>query len=105
MEKIDNRKIKSGFKSSSSSSHATSMDLSDPLSSPVPIVHCSREVSKVISSIGTELLLIGYCRSSCLCASMWRGPPEYVAYEYVFNSPVVSRMSGSSNFDRFRDGW
>ena len=35
---------------------------------------------------------------------MWSGPQEYIADEFVLNSPVVSRMSGSSNLDSFRDG-
>ena len=36
---------------------------------------------------------------------MWRGPQEYITYEFVPTSPAVSRMSSSSNFDSFRDGW
>ena len=36
---------------------------------------------------------------------MWRGPQEYIAYEFVPTSSAMSRMSGSSNFDSFRDGW
>ena len=36
------------------------------------------------------------CWSSCLCSSMWRGPQEYVTYEFILSSPRVSRMSGSS---------
>ena len=43
--------------------------------------------------------------SSCLCSSMWRGPQEYVPYEFVPTSSTVSRMSGSSNLDSFRDRW
>ena len=35
---------------------------------------------------------------------MWGGPQEYVPYEFVPTSPVVSHMSASSNFDSFRDG-
>ena len=27
------------------------------------------------------------------------------AYQFVLTSPAVSHMSGSSNFDSFRDGW
>ena len=38
--------------------------------------------------IGTELLYVGYCLSSCLCSSMWRGPQEYVTYEFVSTSPA-----------------
>ena len=36
---------------------------------------------------------------------MWRGPQEYVTYEFVPTSPLVSFMSGSPNFDSFRGGW
>ena len=40
------------------------------------------------------------------CAiKFWRGPQEYVAYEFVLTSLSVSRMSGSSNLDSFRDRW
>ena len=41
--------------------------------------------------------------SSCL--SMWKDPRGYIAYEFVFTSPAVSRISGSSNSDSFRNGW
>ena len=58
----------------------------------------------VTSRIGTELLYVGSCWSSCLCSSMWRGSLEYITYELVPTSLAVSRMSGSSNFDSFRDG-
>ena len=34
-----------------------------------------------------------------------QGSQEYAAYEVVPTSPAVSRMSGSSNLDSFRDGW
>ena len=63
------------------------------------------QVLKATSRIGTELLYVGSSWSSCLCTSMWRGPQEYITYELVPTSPAVSRMSGSSNFDSFRDGW
>ena len=36
---------------------------------------------------------------------LWRGPQEYTTYELVPTSPAMTRMSGSSNFDSFRDGW
>ena len=55
--------------------------------------------------IGAELLSVGSSWSSCLCTSIWRGPPEYITYELVPTSPAESSMSGSSNFDSFRDGW
>ena len=35
--------------------------------------------------------------------SVWRGSEKHVAYELVFTSPTVSRMSCSSNLD-FLDG-
>ena len=58
---------------------------------------------RVISCIGTELLYIGSMWSSCLCSSMWRGQQEYIAYEFVFTSPAVSRRFGWTNFDNYRD--
>ena len=69
--------------------------LPDPLSPPVSNIHRSQEVFEATSCISTELFYIGSSWSSCLCSSMWRGPQEYIA---------VYRMSGSSNFDNFRDG-
>ena len=89
---------------SSSSCHATSMDIPDPLSLSLPIVHCFQEVFKFTSCIGTELLYIGSSWLSCLCSAMWRGPQEYITHELVPTSPAVSRMFGSSNFDSFHDG-
>ena len=87
--------------SSSSSCHAI---IPDPLSPPFPIVHCFRQVFRDTSRIGTELLYVCSSWSSCLCSSMWRHPQEYITYDLVPTSPAVSRISGSSNFDRFRDG-
>ena len=43
----------------SSSRHATSADLSDPLPPPFSIVHRFRSVFKATSRIGTELLYVG----------------------------------------------
>ena len=86
---------------SSSSCRSANMDLLDPLASPI---HRSQEVFKATSCIGTELLYIGSSWSSCLCSSMWRGPLEYVAYEFVPTFPAVSRMFRSSNLNSFRDG-
>ena len=88
-----------------SSCRAIIIDIPDPLSSPLPIVHFFWQVFRVTSRIGTELLYVGSSWSSCLCSYMWRGPQEYIPYELVPTSPAVSRMSGSSNFDSFRDGW
>ena len=92
--------------SSSSSCHALSKDIPDPLSPPLRIVHCFRLVFRAISRIYTELLYVGSSWSSCLCSAMWRGPQEYITYELVPTSPAVSRMFGGSNFDSFvMGGW
>ena len=62
-------------------------------------------VFRATSRMCTELLYVGSSWSPGLCSSMWRGPQEYITYELVPTSPTVSRMSGSSNFDSFRDRW
>ena len=79
--------------SSSSLCHNARTDLPDPLSPPVSIVYRSWELFKAISCIGTEQLFIGSSWPSCLCSSMWRGPQEYIAYEFALTSPAVSHMS------------
>ena len=89
----------------SSSCRTTSMDIPDPFSPPFSIVHCFRLVFKATSCISTELLYVGSSWLSCLCLSMWGGPQEYVTYEFALTFPAVSRMSGSSNLDSFRDEW
>ena len=81
------------------------MDISDPLSPHLPIVHCFRQVFKATFRIGTELVYVGSSWTSCLCLSMWRDPQEYIIYELVPTSLAVSSVSGSFNFDSFRDGW
>ena len=91
--------------SSSSSCRTISTDLPDPLLPPFPIIHCFWLVLRAASHIGTELLYVASSRSSCLCMSIWRGLHEYITYELVPTSPAVSCISGSSNFDSFRDGW
>ena len=48
------------------------MDLLDPLSPPVLIIHCSGEVFKAISCISRELLYIGSSWSFWLCSFIWR---------------------------------
>ena len=78
-------------------------DIPDPLSPHLPIVHCIRQILR--SRIGTELLYVGLSWTSCLCSPMWKGPQEYITYELVPTSPTVSCVSGTSNFDSFRDGW
>ena len=76
-----------------------------PFSPSFSIFHCFRQLFRNTSRIGTEQLYVGSSWSCCLCSSMWRGPQEYITYEFVLTSPTVSRMSGSFNFDSFRDGW
>ena len=44
--------------SSSSSGRSISMDIRDPLSLLLPIVHCFRQVLKATSHIGIELLFV-----------------------------------------------
>ena len=91
--------------SSSSSCWAISKDLLSPLSPPLLIVDCFGQVLRATSRIGTNLLYTGSTWWSCICSSMWRGPQGYITCELVLTSPAVSSMSGSSNFDSFRDGW
>ena len=95
---------KNAYLSSSSSGRAISTDISDPLSPPLPIIHCFQEVFRATSRIYSELLYVGSSWSSCLYTSTWRGPQEYITYERVPTSSAVSCMSGSSNFDSFHDG-
>ena len=52
------------FISSTSSFRAASTDFPDPLSPPVSIIHCSRRVLQATSSIGRELLCVGFSWSS-----------------------------------------
>ena len=80
----------------------TCTDLSEPLSPPVSIIHCSHKVFQATSCINTELLYIGSSWSSYLCSSMWQ---EYIAYEFILTSLAVSHMSSSSNLNSFRDRW
>ena len=47
-----------------------------------------REIFKATSCIGTELLYIGSSRTFCLCSYMWKGPQEYVTYEFALTSPA-----------------
>ena len=54
------------------------IDLPDPISPTVSIVHRSRQVFKAISCIGTELPYTGPSWLLNLCSSMWRGPQEYI---------------------------
>ena len=54
----------------SSSCHAISMDISDPLLPLLPIVYCFWQVLRATSCIGTELLYVGLSWLFCLCTSM-----------------------------------
>ena len=90
--------------SSSTWFHNARSDLPDPLLPSVFIVHRSWEVFQATFRIGTELWYIGSSWSSNLSSSMWRGPLEYVTYEFVLTSPAASHISGSSNLGSFRDG-
>ena len=76
----------------SSSFHAISTDIPDPLSPPLPNVHRFCQVLGATSRISTELLYVGSSWSSCLCTSMWRGPQEYITYELVPTFPAVSHI-------------
>ena len=91
--------------SSSSSCHTACTDLPNTLSPAISIIHHSLEVFQTKSCISTELLYIGSSWLSYLCSSIWRGPQKYIFYEFILTSPVVSHISGSSNFDSFHDGW
>ena len=77
---------------------AISTDISDPLSPPLPIVHRFRQVLSATFRIYTELLYLCSSWSPYFCSAMWKGPQEYITYELVPTSPIVLRMSGSSNF-------
>ena len=81
--------------SSSPASHATSTDIPDLLSPPLPIVHRFRRVLRATSRILTELLYVDASWSPLLCWAMWRGPLEYITYELVPTSPAMSCMSGN----------
>ena len=72
---------------------------------PLPIVHRFRQVLRATPRILTELLYVGSSWLPCFCSAMWRGPKEYITYEFVPTFPAVSFMSGSSNLDSFRDRW
>ena len=89
----------------SSSCCAISTDIPGHLSPPLLIVHCFQQVFRTTSRIYTEKLCVGSRWPSNLCSALWRGPQEFITYELIPTSPAVSRMSSSSNFDSFRDGW
>ena len=88
----------------SSSCHAASMDIPDPLSPLLPIVHRLWQVFRATSHLLTQLLYVCSSWSSCFCPAICGGPQEYITYELVPASPAVSCMSGSSNLDSFHDG-
>ena len=82
--------------------HAISTDIPDPLSPFVSIVHRFRLVFYATCSISTERLYIGSSKSPSHFSSVWRSPQEYITYESVLISPVVSHISCLSNSDGFR---
>ena len=90
--------------SSSSSCHAASTDIPDPLSPLLLIIHHFWQVFRATSHILTQLLYVCSSWSSCFCLAICGGPQEYITDEFVLASPVVSCVSGSSNLDSFRDG-
>ena len=90
-------------RSGSSSYRAARMDIPDPLSPHLPIVHRFWQVFRATFRILTELLYVCSSWSSCFCSAICGGPQEYITYELVPVSPVVSYISGSSNLDSFRD--
>ena len=65
--------------SSSTSCHAISTDIPEPLSSPLPIAHCSRQVLRSTSRIATELLYIGGVATS-MASSRAKGHLQCLFY-------------------------
>ena len=86
--------------SSSSSCHAASTDIPDPLSPSVCIVHCSPGGTARYNLYHRAVV---DSWSFNVCSSMFRDPLKYITYEIVLTPPAVSRMSGLSNLDSFRD--
>ena len=76
-----------------------STDIFYPPSSPFPIVHCFRQV--YIEYRHTDAVR----RFEMVILPLLGHPREYVSDELVPTSPAVFCMSGSSNFDGFRDEW
>ena len=77
---------------------SSNTDIPNTLSLLLPIVHCFWQVHRAISRFLTELLYVGSSWSSCFFSAIWGGRYDYITYE------LVPAMSGSSNFDSFRDG-
>ena len=80
--------------SSSSSCHTASMDIPDPLSSLLYIVHRFWQVLRATSRILTELLDVGSNWSPSFCSGIWGGPYKNITHELVPASSAVSCMSG-----------
>ena len=85
---------------SSSSWRTASTDFPDPLSPLVPIIHRSRQVFQATTCISTELLQIGRPTFTRPCEEVHRST-SLMSSSLI--SPAVSRISGLSNFDGFRD--
>ena len=58
-------------------------------------------LSSGLYSVSAQLQQINSSLSSNVCSSVWRGPEENVAHEFVLNSPAVSIMFCSSDLDVF----
>ena len=86
------------------SCRAACTDFSDPLLFPVSIVHRFWGVFQATPCIGRELLQINSCWSSCLGLSLSGVLQLYIVCVFALTFPAVSRVSGSSNLDGFRDG-
>ena len=85
---IASKRILLASSSLSSSCHAISTDIPDPLSLHLRIVHCFLQILRATPRIGTELLYVGSSWMPCLSSSMWRGPLEYITCELVPTSPA-----------------
>ncbi len=79
--------------SSSSSCRAASMDIPDPLSPLLPIIHRLWQVFKATSRILTELLYVYSSWSFCFCSAICGGPLEYITYELVPASECLVRLT------------
>ena len=64
------------------------MDFPNSLLPLIAIIHCSQQVFHATPSISTELLWIGSRWLPNPSLSVWRGPQEYIAYEFAFTSPA-----------------
>ena len=75
------------------------MEFSDFLSPSVPIIHHSWQIFYTAYIVQTELIDVSLCWSANTGMSMCNSPSENVAYRFIFTSPAVPSMSGSSYFE------